>query len=239
MYKIELKKLFHKKSIKTLIFIYAVLFLGLIGIYIYGETSLNLSIYNSGQFVLSSLNTMMAFMLPFMVIYISSNTFVTEFKNQTIKNLYLLPVKKYEIYIAKLLSVQTLIAIVLMMQLVLSLVFGTILDGFALSLNTVTTYIGAFLVLGLINLLSSLLSMFLNSSGMIIIVSYIGFMVFNVLGIIIPKLQVISLGHIMGQYQMLFSSLTLLLSVVAYYILFSVIGYQLFEKKEAMICQSE
>jgi len=81
--------------------------------------------------------------------------------------------------------------------------------------------------------------MFFNSSGMIIIVSYIGFMVLNVLGIIIPKIQVISLGHIMGQYQMLFSSLTLLLSVVAYYILFSVIGYQLFEKKEAMICQSE
>ncbi len=239
MYKIELTKLLHKKSIKTLMIIYAVLFLGLIGIYIYGESSLNLSIYNSGQFVLSSLNTMMAFMLPFIAIYISSNTFVTEFKNKTIKNLYLLPVKKYEIYIAKLLSVQTLIAVILMMQFVLSLIFGTILDGFSLNLNTVTTYIGAFVILGLINLMSSLFSMFFNSSGMIIIVSYIGFMVLNVLGIIIPKIQVISLGHIMGQYQMLFSSLTLLLSVVAYYILFSVIGYQLFEKKEAMICQSE
>ena len=239
MYKIELSKILGKKSTKILMIIYAVMLAGLLGIYTYGEAGLNLSIYNSGQFVLSSLKTMMALILPFIVLYLSSSTFVSEFKNNTIKNLFLLPVKKYEIYAAKLLSVQTIIAALLGIQLIISMIFGTFIDGFAFSMSTLTSYFGAFIILGLINVLSSLLSMFLNTTGMVVIVSYIGFIALNVLGYMVPQLQIISISHMMGQYQMIFSSFTLLLSVVAYYILLTIIGYQLFEKKEAMICQSE
>ncbi len=239
MYKIELSKILGKKSTKILMIIYAVMLAGLLGIYTYGEAGLNLSIYNSGQFVLSSLKAMMALILPFIVLYLSSSTFVSDFKNNTIKNLFLLPVKKYEIYAAKLLSVQTIIAALLVIQLIISMIFGTFIDGFAFSMSTLTSYFGAFIILGLINVLSSLLSMFLNTTGMVVIVSYIGFIALNVLGYIVPQLQIISISHMMGQYQMIFSSFTLLLSVVAYYILLTIIGYQLFEKKEAMICQSE
>ncbi len=127
----------------------------------------------------------------------------------------------------------------LMMQLVLSIIFATFIDGFAISMATLTSYFGAFLILGLVNLLGSLLAMFLTTTGMVIIVSYIGFISLNVLGYVVPTLRNISISHMLGQYQMVFGSLTLLLSVVAYYILLTIIGYQLFEKKEAIICQSE
>ncbi|MCH4889254.1 hypothetical protein EZV73_16780 [Acidaminobacter sp. JC074] len=239
MFKIEFKKLLNKKSTKTLLIIYGLLFLGLMGIYAYGEAGLGLSIYNSGQFTLSSLNAMMTFVLPFIVLYMTASTFVSEFKKGTIKNLYLLPVQKHEIYISKLLSVQSLVGILLIVQMVLSLIAGGLLDGIGLSLATITGYIGAFILLGLINVLSSLLSMFLNTSGMVVLVTYIAFMVLNVVGIMVPSLQTISISHMMGQYQMIFSSFSLLLSVIAYYILLSVVGYQLFDKKEAMICLSE
>lgn len=239
MYKIELSKLMGKKSTKILLVIYILLLTGLLGLYTYGEVGLDLSIYNRGQFVLSSLNMMMALILPFIVLYLSSSTFVSEFKNNTIKNLFLLPIKKYEIYIAKLLSVQTLIGAILGIQLFSSIIVGTIIDGFSLSMSIFISYFGAFIILGLINLLSSILSMFLNTTGMVIIVSYIGFVSLNVLGYIVPMLQNISISHMISQYQMIFSSSTLLLSIVAYYILLTIVGYQLFEKKEAMICQSE
>lgn len=219
--------------------LYAVLLAGLLGLYGYGELGLNLSIFNSGQFVLSSLNMMMAMILPFIVLYLSSSSFVSEFKSNTIKNMFLLPVKKYEIYLAKLLSVQTLLGAMLMVQLIISIVFGSLIDGFAFSLATFTSYLGAFLILGLVNLLGSVLAMFLSTTGMVIIVSYIGFISLNVLGYVVPTLRSISISHMLGQYQMVFGSITLLLSVVAYYILLTIIGYQLFEKKEAILCQSE
>lgn len=239
MYKIELIKLLSKKSTKTLIIIYSVLLVALLGLYAYGEAGLDISIYNSGQFVLSSLSMMMALVLPFITLYLSASTFIGEFKNSTIKNLLLLPVKKYQIYIGKLLSVQTVIGMILGIQLVLTLILGGVIDGFSLSLNTLTYYLGAFIILGLINVLSALLSMVLNTPGMVIIVSSIGFIGLNVLSYALPSIRVISLSHMLGQYTMIFNSMTLLLSVLAYYILFSIVGYQLFDKKEAMVCQSE
>lgn len=239
MYKIELTKLMDKKSTKVLMIVYTVFLVGLLGLYSYGEIGLNISLFNSGQFVLSSLNMMMAVILPFIVLYLSSSSFVTEFKNNTIKNMFLLPVKKMDIYLSKLLSVQTIIGVLLMIQLILTLIAGTIIDGFAISMTTLVTYLGAFLMLGLINVLSSILAMFLSTTGMVIIISYVGFIALNVGGYVFPALRNISISHMLGQYQMIFSSSTLLLSVVAYYILLTIIGYQLFEKKEAIICQSE
>lgn len=239
MFKIELSKLLSKKSTKTLMVIYSVILLGILGVYTYGEFGLNLSIYNSGQFVTASLNTMMAVVLPFIVLYLSSQSFVTEFKDNTFKNLFLLPVKKSSIYLSKLLSVQAVIAMILGSQFILTSLVGILVDGFSLSLVPVTYYLGAFLVLGLINMLSSLLSMIFNSTGIILIVSYFGFLGLNILGYVVPKIKMISISHMLGGYQMILTSLTLLLSVIAYYILLYIAGYQLFEKKEAIVCQSE
>lgn len=239
MYKMELTKIIHKKSTKILLVIYSILLLGLLAIYTYGETGLNLSIYNSGQFVIASLNAMMAFILPFIVLYLSSNTFIYEFKNNTIKNLFLLPINKYEIFLAKLLSVQTIIGILLLLQLIITFVLGILVDGLSFSFVTITNYLGAFLILGVVNILSSILSLFLNTTGMVIIVSYVGYFGLNILGYLVPRLKGISISHMIGNYHMIFNSLTLLLSVFAYYILLYIIGFQLFDKKEAVICQLE
>jgi len=239
MFKIEWNKLISKKSTKILLIIYGLVLVGLLGFYTYGEFGLNLSIYNAGQFVTASLSSMMAIILPFIVLYLSSQSFVTEFKNNTFKNMFLLPVKKSTIYLSKLISVQALVGLLLISQFILTTIVGLVVDGLSFSLVPLTTYLGAFLVLGLINILSSLLAMVFNSTGIIIIVAYFGYMALNIFGYLVPRIKVISISHMLGGYPLIFTSLTLLLSVVAYYILLYIIGYQLFEKKEAIICQSE
>lgn len=239
MFNIEWQKLIGKKSSKTLLVIYSIILVGLLGLYAYGEFGLNLSIYNAGQFVTASLSTMMAMILPFIVLFLSSQSFVSEFKSNTFKNMFLLPVKKSKIYLSKLLSVQALVGIILATQFLLTTLVGLLVDGISLSFAPLTAYLGAFAVLGLVNIVSSLLAMLFSSTGIIIIVSYFGYLALNILGYVVPRLKVISISHMLGAYPLVFTSLTLLLSVVAYYILLYIIGYQLFEKKEAIVCQSE
>ena len=240
--KIELSKLMAKKSTKTLLIVYLIAFIGLIGLYALGEINFGLSIFNQGQFQLASLGLMMSVLLPIIVIYISSNTFASEYSNQSIKNMLLLPISRTKLYINKVLSVQVLMAVLLIGQFVLSSIVGLIIDGgysFDVLGLGLTRYLSAFITLGLLNLMGSMLALLLNSSAITMLVSILGYFGLNIFGYIVPNAKIILPSYLMGQYNVLFTSLTVLLSILAYYIIFYIVGYLLFEKKEAMICQSE
>ena len=81
------------------------------------------------EFIKASLSVTMSMILPFITLYISSTSFALDFSNGTIKNMFLLPVNKSSIYLGKILSVQTLIAVLLSVQFFYSMLFGLILDG--------------------------------------------------------------------------------------------------------------
>lgn len=239
---VEWQKLFKKKSTKVLLVIYAVSLMVMMFAYGYGEGALNLSILNSGQFTTTTLGLFMGFLLPFMTIYIASQNMIEAYDKQTIKNMYLMPIKKSNLFIAKIMGIQVFVGLLLVIQLVLTSLYGIIFDGLMTTTMIMTIlihYLGAFLILGLINIFSHVMSLVLKSTGIVLLVSYLTYMGAGILGFFVPRLKVILPGTMISNYAFLFTSVTLLLSVLAYYIILYIVGYQLFEKKEVMICQSE
>lgn len=243
-FKVELLKLKKRKSTKTLLYIYSVVMVIISAIYLFGEKKIGLSIYTDGQFIGSSLAIMMSFMLPFIGIYISSTSFATDLATGSIKNMFLLPIKKTDIYIGKLLAVQSLIGILLSIQFIYTLTFSLLLDGgITLSIlsTTLVQYIGAFVVLGLVTLLGSTIYLVVSSIGLTVMVTYLLYLGLNIASIYIPKLRVVSLTRLIGNYNRLFTqfNIGMLLTLISYYIILTIVGILIFEEKEASVCQFE
>ncbi|MCK8059125.1 MULTISPECIES: ABC transporter permease [unclassified Fusibacter] len=241
---IELMKLYKRKSTRVLLGVYAVMMLLVSVMYLLGETRFGLSIFNEGQFITASLGLMMAFILPFITLMVTSTSFALDFSTGTIKNMFLLPVEKKDVFIGKLLAIQSLIGALLAIQLVFTTLLGLVLDGgFALGVfgSGLVAYLGAFIVLGLVSLIAATLSLLVKSTGITVLISYIGYMAFGVITIYLPRLQSISLPKLIGSYEGLLTSngVALLLPIASYYILFSIVGMLLFDKKEAVVCQYE
>lgn len=243
-FKIECLKLYKRRSVKVLFTLYGVIVLALSALYLISEKSMGLSLYSEGQFITASLSVLMSFVLPFITLYLSVASFGLEFSKGTIKNMFLLPVEKTELYISKVLSIQSIIGLALIIQFIYSLFFGMILDGgFSMMVlgAVLLEYLGAFVILGLINLVGALLSLFVSSTGLAVFLAYILYVVTRFVGLYYPALKQISLATIVNNYKFLFSNfnLSILLSVIAYYIILVIVGSWVFEKKEESVCQYE
>jgi ABC-type transport system involved in multi-copper enzyme maturation permease subunit len=243
-YQIECLKLFKRKSTKVLVILYSILVLCLSAGYLFGERQLGLNIFSEGQFIGGVLTFAMSFILPFIALYVSSTSFALDFSQGTIKNMFLLPIRKDEIYSAKLMAAQTLMGLLLMIQFIFSIFLGVLLDGgFGITMlfSYGLQYIGAFIILGLLILLSAFLSLLVSSTGLALLLSYLSLMAMNVISIYLPQFRLISLPVIIKHYGTLMTRLnpSQLLSVVAYYIILFMVGYLIFEKKDDGACQYE
>lgn len=144
----------------------------------------------------------------------------------------------------KVMALQSLIGVLLLIQFVSTFLLSFILDG-GISISVFFTYfleyLGAFLILGLVNLSGALLSLLLSSTGLAVFVSYLLYVAMGIVGIYLPQLRVISISRILGNYDNLITNfnLSLLLSVVSYYIILFIVGNLVFEKKEESVCQYE
>lgn len=243
-YRIEWIKLFKRKSSRILMGLYGLIVLALGIMYMMGESVMAVNLFNGGQFMGASLGFTMGLMLPFIALYLSSTSFALDFSQGTIKNMFLLPLKKDQIFLGKLLAVQSILGILVVIQFSFSLIVGLFLDGwmgFGVLGTQILVYGGAFLALGLLNLLAALVSLMVSSSGLAILISYVALVAMNLLDNFVPRLRVISLPTLLAQYDVVISRLQVaqLLSFVAYYILLFMVGYLLFEKKDEGSCQFE
>ncbi len=241
---IELVKLFKRKSSKVLMVIYAIVIALIAFAYFFGEKSMGISIFSEGQFLSASLGVTMAMILPFISLYLTSTSFAIDFSTGAIKNIFLLPMKKGQIFINKLIAVQVLLGVLLSIQFVFTLVFSLLLDGgFSLSLliTSFSEYLGAFFVLALIALASASLSLIISSTGLTILSAYLIFTGIGVMNMYLPRFEVISFTRIVNAYHSIFRefNMSLLLSLLAYYILLYITGTLLFDKKEESVCQYE
>jgi len=244
IFKLEWTKLFKKKNTKILIGLYSIILMVMTGLYLFGEKNLGLSIYNESQFIKATLSATMAFILPFIALYLSSTNIINDFSNHTIKNLMLLPINKSKLFVGKLMSIQALIGLLLAIQFAFTMIVGFLLDGgfsFGILISLLGQYLGAFIILGLVNLSGVLLGLLLNSSGLTIVVGYVLFIGMKMLSAYSGIIKLISPTTIISNYGNILSgaSWTLLLSVVSYYIILFIVSSQLFEKKEVQPCQSE
>lgn len=233
-----------KKNIKMLLGLYGVLLVIISLFYGLGEQRWDLIVFNKGQFLVSSLKVMMGFVLPVLSLYLSSSLFGSEMQQGTFKNMFLLPVDKGQIYLNKLLAIFTALGLLLGLQFIYSGLISIILDGF-ISIDLLGTYLlsylGAWMTLGLIAIIGSVVTLLIKSNGLVIILGYVSYLGLNILNIYFPIMRPISLPTIMGQYHHLFSSGSLiqLLSLIAYYIIIVSVGFLIFEQRNDDICQLE
>ncbi len=239
--KVELTKLTKKTNTKVFLIIYGVIFLAIALIYVMAENMLDLSFYSGTQFVGASLNTMMAFMLPLLTIFFAGSSESLDFTRGTMKNMYLLPISRSKLFISKLGAVQVIVGSVLGIQFVFSILISFIVDGFTFVgvAPLFLDYLGAFLVLGLVNILGNVLSLIFKNTGLTVIIAYIGYVGLRLLTMYIPSLDAISLATVIDNYKNILdvSTINMLLSTVAYYIILFIVGLLLFEKKEESLCQ--
>lgn len=241
--KAELTKLMHRKSTKVFMILMGVVFGLMTLIYILGERSFDISLYNQSQFVDSSLKTMMGFILPLFALYIASESFVYDFNKGGIKNMLLLPIRRSHLYIGKVLAILVVIGAALTTQFFLSLSISLIIEGFEVAglLGIVANYIGAFFALTLVAFFGILLAMTFGNTGLNVFIAYVGYFGLALLNFYIPRFAHISIPSLVGNYRQLISTdaILLLLSLVSYTIILFIASLLLFEKKEDGICQSD
>lgn len=239
--KVELSKLIKKRNTKVFLIIYTAIFFGLALVYAWAENIFNISIYSGSQFVGASLSTMMTFMLPLLAIYFAGQSQAIDFTRGTMKNMYLLPISRTKIFLSKILAVWVIIGALLVNQLIFSTLISMFVDGFDLTGlgRTIGQYLGAMVVLGLISLIGNFLALLLKNTGLSIIIAYAAYVGLSLLSIYVPMIKSISMTTVITNYHMLFnfSSVNVLLSTVAYYIIVFTVGLLLFEKKEESLCQ--
>lgn len=242
--RIELKKLYKRRSVRVLLGIYTAMMVILTLFYVIGEKRMGLTVYTEGQFITACLDMVMAMILPFIAIYIAAGSFGLELSKGTLKNMMLLPISKSQLYLSKLAAVLILLAMLLAGQLLYSSVMSLLLDGpmtIGLLLSGLVSYLGAFLVVAVAGMSGALLSMMISSTGLSVLVGYLVYILLGILNIYMPSLRPISLSHILSQYNYLFTSghVIQLLSVWAYYIIIVGSGILLFDKKEESLCLYE
>lgn len=232
--KMELYKLFYKKSGRFLVVLFFVLLIGVSIAYVTSEWRLGINLMNAGQFIGASLAITMGFFLPVITLYSAGTLFSEEFSQVTINNLLLVPIKRSAIYWGKQLALFSFVGILLGLQLVYSLFFSLLVDGgfsFSLLLTSVGAYLGAWILLGIIAHFGALAALLLRSSGLMIVISYLAYVFMGVLGLYIPLLRPILFNTLLKAYNTLLTQVhwSQLLVVIAYYIMVSTIANTVFE----------
>lgn len=241
---IEITKLYKRNNIKVLMGLYMAIMIVMSIFYLFAEKRMGLTLYTEGQFITSSLNFVMTGFLPLLALYVASASLGSEMSNGTLKNMLLLPIKRGQLYLYKIIAVLSLIGGMLVLQWSYSMIFSRIVDGaFSLTflLGTLGDYLGAFMVLGLIVNLSSVLTLAFKSTGITIVSSYILYVIIGFAGIYFPTFANVSPVTLIREYGYFFTSGSgiQLLSTIAYYIIIVMIGLLLFDKKEEEICLYE
>lgn len=239
--KTEITKLAYKKSTKVLGILYITALLFGILIYIGAESILGFTLYNQLQFVGAGLSVMMNFLLPLMALFLASSMITIDYAKGTIKNMYLLPIHKDKIFVGKIAAVQVVLAAILVVQFLITTLVAWVMEGiqFKTLMGFFGQYIGAFVVLLMVNLIGHALTLLLKNTGIVIIMAYTLYTVLGIASLYIPVIKSISISHLIGSYSEFFNggNVFLLLSVIAYYIILFIAGLLLFDKKEEYLCQ--
>ncbi len=237
----EITKLYKRKNIKVLTSLYMIMMIAMSIFYLIAEKRIGLTLYTEGQFITSSLGLVMTGFMPFLALYVTSVTLSSEMSSGTLKNMLLLPIKREQLYLAKIAAILGLIGGILIFQWLYSTVFSIIVDGaigFPFLISTLGDYFGAFIVLGLIVNISTALTLAFKSTGITIVSSYLLYVILGFVGIYFPIFSNVSPSTIIREYAYFFESggWIQLLSAFAYYIIVMMTGLLLFDKKEEEIC---
>jgi Predicted membrane protein len=237
----EYKKLFSQAWTKVVMALSVafVITVGLIGFYIDDNTRIHL--VAPGEFPLLVLKLITGFVLPALAIFIASELLTSEFKDGTIKNLFALPVSKGIIYLGKMIAGVAALGTFLIAISVSSMVASTVINGFAAFGNMggfIVSYIGIFIFLAMVLVITSLFSLFAGSPGMAIVMNLLLWLVLGTIGTLVPATERFLPTSFIGWYRPLISGANViavlypLLFMLSYCVVFTVAGIMVFDKKE-------
>ncbi len=200
--KVEIKKLLKKKSTKVFLILYGIILAGITTVALVAELVFGLALYHGAGFIGAVLATMMGFLLPLMTIYLSSSSQALDMTRKTMKNMYLLPISRTKLYISKIAAVQFITAAVLGIQFVVVLAANLAINGTDLAglVGVAVDHIGAFLILGLVNIIGNALTLLVRNTGLVIILAYVGFVGLNLLAMYFPAVSTVAITTLLSGY---------------------------------------
>ncbi|MBC7960588.1 MAG: ABC transporter permease [Vallitaleaceae bacterium] len=237
----EWVKIFAKAKSKVLLILLSIGVIGAGIFYYLLENRLGLTFMEGRQFPIWVLELFLKFVLPLFIMVIVADVFAGEFQDGTIKNVFALPASRTTLYVAKLLAVALFVGTMLGVILGLSLLCATLVTGFSVftgTLSILIAYIGAFIVLGVLIVLSVVISLFVGSSSLSLVLNLLLWLGMGTFGAFVPVVSNYLPTSFTHWYEPLLSGghirvvLPMLLYMISYYIILVVLGLMKFQKKE-------
>jgi len=237
----EYVKLFYQTKTKILIAlsVLSALAIGIGSFLINNNTGIQL--VTPERFPMFVLELLTGFVMPVLTIFIGSELLSSEFKDGTIKNLFALPVSKSIIYLGKIFAGAIEIGIYLLIIGVSSIIVSGVINGAEAFGNLggfFISYLGAFVFLIMILIITSFITLLVGSPGMAIVVNLFIWFGIGAIGIFLTNIKQFLPTSFVNWYQPLVNGVNLtmslppLLYMISYCVIFIIAGMMIFERKE-------
>ncbi len=237
----EWTKIMAKGKSKVLLVLVSLFAVGASIVYYIIQSQLNLTLIEGEQFSIWVLNRLMTLILPVILFMLVGDTFSGEFQEGTIKNVLSLPAKRNTLFVAKLLAIALYMLLILGIVGGISFVGTLVISGFSALTglgSLIIAYLGAFMVLGVIEVMSALVALFLNSSSFALVLNLILWLTMGTAGVFISGLAPFLPTSYSSWYEPLIRNGNLklmiptLLYMISYYIILTIFGALKFQKRE-------
>ncbi|MHB8063728.1 MAG: ABC transporter permease subunit [Ruminiclostridium sp.] len=193
------------------------------------------------RFPMFVLELLTGFVMPVLTIFIGSELLSGEFKDGTIKNLFALPISKSIIYLGKIFAGAIEIGIYLLIIGASSVAVSGIINGAEAFGNLggfFISYLGVFIFLVMILIITSFFTLLVGSPGMAIVMNLFIWFGVSVTGILLTNIKEYLPTSFVNWYQPLVNGVNLamalppLLYMISYCVIFIIAGMMIFERKE-------
>jgi ABC-type transport system involved in multi-copper enzyme maturation permease subunit len=237
----EYVKLFYQTKTKILIALSVLSALAIgIGSFIINNNT-GIQMVAPERFPMFVLELLTGFVMPVLTIFIGSELLSSEFKDGTIKNLFALPISKSIIYLGKIFAGAIEIGIYLLIIGVSSIIVSGVINGteaFGNLGGLFISYLGAFIFLIMLLIITSFVTLLVGSPGMAIVMNLFIWFGIGVTGIFLTNIKEFLPTSFTKWYQPLVNGVNLamalppLLYMISYCVIFIVAGMVIFERKE-------
>lgn len=239
--KSEFIKLFYQAKTKILIAL-SIISVAAIGIFTFFiSNNTGVQVVSPERFPVFVLELLIGFVMPVLTIFIGSELLANEFKDGTAKNLFALPVSKSIIYVGKVFAGAVVIGTYLLIIGGSSVAVSGVLNGTKAFGNLggfLVSYLGAFVFLIMVLIITSFFTLLINSPGMAIVMNLFIWFGIGIGGMFLTNIKGFLPTSFVNWYQPLVSGGSLVMALVplaymiSYCTIFIIAGMMIFERKE-------
>lgn len=237
----EYVKLFYQTKTKILL-VLSVLSAVVIGIFSYlVNNNTGVQMVSPERFPVFVLELLTGFVMPVLAIFTTSELLSSEFKDGTIKNVFALPITKSIIYLGKIFAGAIEIGIYLLIIGVSSVAISGAINGteaFGNLTGIFISYLGAFVFLLMVLIITSFFTLLINSPGMAIVMNLFIWFGIGIAEIFLSNVKGFLPTSFVNWYHPLLNGVNLAMALppflymISYCVIFIIAGMIIFERKE-------